>query len=530
MSHHRRAQALAFVFLSAVPAVKARESSVGSFTGGPNGQAMSWKSSTSVDSHERDNDRRPLDSKQRLSDNTLERPRLLTVQCDNTTDCTEPLQAALNDHEVDVVFVPGREAVWPTRPLFLNRSGVELRLGAGAVLQARRGFYHGTDDMLLTIKGAANVMITGDGVSSAIRMWRIDYRNSSLYSKAEWRHGIGVYDTVSLTMSGFTIAETGGDGIYLNAVSGVLIRNITTVGAYRNGLSVISASNLVVEDTAFVNTGAQGRWNGGDTLNATNGGTSPRAGVDLEPNERTQKLENITFRRVLAMGNADNAFDISTDISPSITITFEDCEARDCAGWGSGFYFAQMQGRGSVTIQNSRIMDMGGAGINVQNKGGDVANSFTSIIIRNVTMTGVAEDYGGMWPPHSRNASLQGFFPLTMSASNALPNNIELDNVTVVDVESSNKSGGRGAAGSAGTAAGRPFIGCQAPGPNGFAVSPCTFAISNLHGTVNVLAVNHSVCSTARLGKAASNLKVTCGMPSMVLERLQTANDGNHNH
>ena len=455
------------------------------------------------------------------------------MQCDNTTDCTEPLQAALSDHTVDVVFVPGREAVWPTRPLLLNRSGVELRLGAGAVLQARRGFYHNTDDMLLTIKGATNVIITGDGVSSAIRMWRIDYRNSSLYSEAEWRHGIGVYDTVSLTMSGFTIAETGGDGIYLNGVSNVLIRNVTTVGAYRNGLSVISASNLLVEDTAFVNTGAQGRWNGGDALNATNGGTSPRAGVDLEPNERTQKLENITFRRVLAMGNADNAFDISTDISPSITIKFEDCEARDCAGWGSGFSFAQVQGRGSVTIQDCRITDMGGAGVNVQNKGGDVANSLTSIVIRNVTMKGVAEDYGGMWPPHSRNASLQGFFPLTLSASNALPNNIKLDSVTVIDVAPSAAGkglDGRGVAGRAGTAAGRPFIGCQAPGLNGFAVSPCVSAVSNLHGTVNVLAVNHSVCSTARLGKAASNLKVTCDTPSFVRERLQATHDGNHNH
>ena len=159
-------------------------------------------------------------------------PKVFVVQCDNSTDCTLPLQSALDNATADVVFVPGRASVWHTRPLQLNRSNVELRLGPGTVLQARRGFFHGADDMVLVVKSATNVSITGDGHTSAIRMWRIDYRNVSLYSKAEWRHGVGVYDTALFTISGVTIAETGGDGIYLNGVTNATVRNVTTVGAY----------------------------------------------------------------------------------------------------------------------------------------------------------------------------------------------------------------------------------------------------------------------------------------------------------
>jgi hypothetical protein len=185
--------------------------------------------------------------------------KVLVVKCDNTNDCTLPLQAALDDATADVVLVPGRaSSVWHTRPLQINRSNVELRLGVGAVLQARRGFFHGTDDMVLVVRSATNVSITGDGRTSAIRMWRIDYRNTSLYSKAEWRHGVGVYDATNLTISGITIAETGGDGIYLKGVTNGIVRNVTTIGAYRNGMSVISAVNLLVEDASFVNTGAKG--------------------------------------------------------------------------------------------------------------------------------------------------------------------------------------------------------------------------------------------------------------------------------
>ena len=74
---------------------------------------------------------------------------------------------------------------------------------------------------------------------------------------------------------------SGGDGIYLNTVTNAVIRNVTTHGAYRNGLSVIGARKLLVENCTFANTGNVGLYNGGDKLTPSNGGTAPRAGLCL---------------------------------------------------------------------------------------------------------------------------------------------------------------------------------------------------------------------------------------------------------
>ena len=61
--------------------------------------------------------------------------------------------------------------------------------------------------------------------------------------------------------------------------------------------------------------------------------------VDLEPNEPTDKLSNVTFRECTAAGNTDNAFDIRANfLTTPVSIVFERCVARDCAGaWGSAF-------------------------------------------------------------------------------------------------------------------------------------------------------------------------------------------------
>ena len=62
-----------------------------------------------------------------------------------------------------------------------------------------------------------------------------------------------------------------------NYSSNVLLSGVTTDGAWRNGLSVISAINLTVVDSVFKNTN----------------GTNPQCGIDLEPDFPTDKLQGI---------------------------------------------------------------------------------------------------------------------------------------------------------------------------------------------------------------------------------------------
>ena len=167
------------------------------------------------------------------------------VVCRNQTDCTDELQQALDDassSRVSVKHAEGRQ--WITRPLTLKRSNVTITIESGVVLQARRGFFHGPHDTLLTVEGTSNVSLQGPG---SIRMWRQDYANLTLYSKAEWRAGLQLINNFNLTVKHLTIANTGGDGVYVHGLTGSRLHNITTNGAYRNGLSVISAENLLID-------------------------------------------------------------------------------------------------------------------------------------------------------------------------------------------------------------------------------------------------------------------------------------------
>ena len=100
--------------------------------------------------------------------------------------------------------------------------------------------------------------------------------------------------------------------MYLRWAKDISMGGVTTQGAYRNGLSVIGATDLLVSPCTFANTGNVGRYNEADTLTPVNGGTAPRADVDIEPNGNEETLQNITFRDCVATGNAGNAWDTST--------------------------------------------------------------------------------------------------------------------------------------------------------------------------------------------------------------------------
>jgi hypothetical protein len=91
--------------------------------------------------------------------------RAATVQCQNTTDCTTEIQAALSNPKLQHITIPSGKSPWNTLPLVLSRSNVVLILEPGLILQARRGFYRGGGDVLLTVQ----VHTPGDSCNVAVR-------------------------------------------------------------------------------------------------------------------------------------------------------------------------------------------------------------------------------------------------------------------------------------------------------------------------------------------------------------------------
>ena len=238
-------------------------------------------------------------------------------------DSTKFLQDAINSR-VKTLIIDRRESAWITRPL-TGVSNQKIIFEPGAELVALRGAYHPKGDCVLSFLRCTNVTIRGEkkdgGKSARIRMHKSDYQ-SRPYAKSEWRHGLSFSGCRDVLVQDLTIEKTGGDGIYLGTASdrepnvNVVIRRVACVDNHRQGISVISAVNLLIEDCVLRGTR----------------GTAPQAGIDFEPNQPGECLINCRMRNCLAENNAGTGYQICPQAmhrrSQPISIYLEDCVSR----------------------------------------------------------------------------------------------------------------------------------------------------------------------------------------------------------
>ncbi|NOY42368.1 MAG: right-handed parallel beta-helix repeat-containing protein [Planctomycetes bacterium] len=210
-------------------------------------------------------------------------------------DSTAGLQTALDDLTAagDKIFVPKMASNWIVEPLFLNRDNQDIIFEDGVVLEAKAGSFQDVNDRLLNADFRANVRVEGYGAT--FRMRQADYTGGG-YAAGEWRHGISLRSVQDFEIAGLTIEDTGGDGILLDAMTAigfnknVIIEDVTINNAYRNGISVISAQDLLIDNAIILNTV----------------GTNPRAGIDFEPDTRTQRIVNATVRNSVIVANGND--------------------------------------------------------------------------------------------------------------------------------------------------------------------------------------------------------------------------------
>ena len=208
------------------------------------------------------------------------------------------------------------------------RSNTELVFEPGVELVARRGEFLDKNSPFICLKSVTNVTIRG-GAGSAIRMWKRDYQKPP-YAHSEWRHAIMVEEAVNFRLEGLRIADSGGDGLALygreehwtcKAPSrDVVIRNCVFDGNHRQGISVFSVENLLIENTVLSNTS----------------GTAPEAGIDFEPNLPTERLVNCVMRNCLSLNNSGRGYDfyfpgLTSNTAP-VFIRLENCRSVGNAG------------------------------------------------------------------------------------------------------------------------------------------------------------------------------------------------------
>lgn len=263
-------------------------------------------------------------------------------------DSTRSLQAAL-DSPARKLIIDDPGSPWIVTPLALP-GDKELVFEKGVVIESKRGAFLGKNDCLLRARNRKNLTIRGNGAT--FRMHKADYQQEP-YQLAEWRHALSIRGCENVTIENLTLANSGGDGIYLGVGSdnatnrNITIRNITCDGNNRQGISVITAENLLIENCLLKNTR----------------GTAPQAGIDFEPNHSTERLVNCVMRNCRSENNAGDAYlfafgRMQRDSEP-VSIRLENCSSKNCRRNSVRFGFGSREGlravSGTMEFENCRF-------------------------------------------------------------------------------------------------------------------------------------------------------------------------------
>ncbi len=196
---------------------------------------------------------------------------------DGQTDNSVPLRALLGRGN-QVVRVPPGDYVTGEVEIASN---TVLILAPGVTI--RDSGRLGSRERLLNIKGE-NIRIIGFGARVVA--------DRAHYSTEEWRHGVYIYGASRVFIEGLESSSHGGDGFYIGGPrddpsTDVTIRGCRAENNRRQGLSITSARRVRIVDCAFLSTN----------------GTAPQFGIDIEPNDPVDFVDDIVIVRPITRYN-----------------------------------------------------------------------------------------------------------------------------------------------------------------------------------------------------------------------------------
>jgi polygalacturonase len=200
---------------------------------------------------------------------------------DGRANDTAAIQAAIDAVEAGgTVLIPDGTYMVSTLPRETVRlkSDMVLKLSPRAVLKAIPS--NEKRVALLRISNASNVSVVGGTFQG---------QRDKLQEAAGLGMGIRI-DNGSSTISilNVTANDMWGDGFYIEDANDVTLCGVTADNNRRQGLSIIEGDKILVKNSLFQNTN----------------GARPGAGIDLEPDERTQAIRNIRIQSSRFLDNA----------------------------------------------------------------------------------------------------------------------------------------------------------------------------------------------------------------------------------
>jgi hypothetical protein len=235
----------------------------------------------------------------------------------NATNATTAFVNAINSAN-DTIVIDKQASDWminPTHFEFLNNKTIIFENEVNLV--ARPSAFASVGASLFYLDECNNITIIGYGAS--FKMQKAEYIS---YNNSEQRHCVRVMSCNNINIYGLKLMDSGGDGVLISSWTGVtyqryseniLLKDLWCDNNYRQGISVISAQHLRVENCWFTNTV----------------GTAPQAGVDIEPNQPYQRLIDVVFDKCRFTGNAGNGIKVIPfwldGTSLPVDVSFNNC-------------------------------------------------------------------------------------------------------------------------------------------------------------------------------------------------------------
>ncbi|HSB59503.1 MAG TPA: glycosyl hydrolase family 28-related protein [Methyloceanibacter sp.] len=210
---------------------------------------------------------------------------------DGRSDDTDAIQAAIDEvgGTGGTVLVPGGtymvDVVDKKRRLAL-RSDMTLKLAKDAILKAIPN--DSRKYSVLSISDVSNVAVVGGTIEGD----RAEHQGKAGEAGMGIRIARGAED---ITISGVTSRKMWGDGFYVEGAKNTKFCAVSADNNRRQGLSIVEADGVLVTDSVFSNTH----------------GTRPSAGIDLEPDQPSQKIVNIRIQNSKFLNNAGPGIEIA---------------------------------------------------------------------------------------------------------------------------------------------------------------------------------------------------------------------------
>ncbi|MDQ0782138.1 right-handed parallel beta-helix repeat-containing protein [Chryseobacterium sp. W4I1] len=254
---------------------------------------------------------------------------------DGTVDYTDYIQKAVDGN---------KKVIMPNFPLMTS----------GIFAQSNSQIYFQKNSSLI-LKPTANIryqIISLHGVEN-VKIYNprlIGDRDKHLDSKGEWGFGIDIRGSRNIEIYNVNISDCWGDGIVLvktmrNIRAGITkdkllkTENINIIGGIidnvrRNGITIAGGKDILIKNLLITNVN----------------GTNPMAGIDIEPDDSSNELENINIENV-KINNANVGIDLhlgqygNQTISKSVTVS---CTNISVENANSGIYIAGYKSKPNI--------------------------------------------------------------------------------------------------------------------------------------------------------------------------------------